>query len=57
MFHMGVNLGLSNEGKKYMAGGVGELGAGGRHLGLRGTREQGNGENYIMRSFVICIAD
>jgi len=26
----------------------------GQYLGLRGTREQGNRENYIMRSLVIC---
>jgi len=24
-------------------------------LGLRGTKEQGNGEEYIMRSFMSCI--
>ena len=24
-------------------------------MGLRGTREQGNGVNYIMKSLVICI--
>jgi len=27
------------------------------YLGLRGTRLQGNGENYIMRSFMMCTAD
>jgi len=26
-----------------------------KYLGLRETRKQWNGENYLMRSFIICI--
>ena len=31
-------------------------GCGGEYLGLRGTREQGSEENYIIRSLTICTA-
>jgi len=30
------------------------LGFGGRYLGLRGTKEQGSGENCAVGSFLIC---
>jgi hypothetical protein len=30
------------------------IGCSEEYLGLRGMREQGNGENYIMRSLMIC---
>ena len=51
-FCMGVKLGLIKCGRNTGWGCL-RQGCGGRYLGLRGTREQGSGENYTVGSFMI----
>jgi hypothetical protein len=54
LFGMSVKLCRSHWGRNVDWGCL-RIGCWGIYLGLRGTRWQGNGENYIMRSLVICI--
>ena len=49
---LGVKLGLWHWGRN-VGWGCLRTGCWGEYLGLRGTRQQGNGENYIMRSLGI----
>ena len=50
-----VRLGLSHE-RRNTGWGCLTVGCWGRYLGLRGTRWNGSGEDYIMRSFMLCTA-
>ena len=55
LFFMGVKLGRAHEGRNVVWGCL-RIGCWGEYLGLRGTRWPGSGENYIMRSLMICTA-
>jgi len=50
---MGVELGLSH-GERYIVWDCSRRGCWGRCWGLRRSRWQRNGENYITRNFVFC---
>ena len=53
-FCVGVKLGQSHKSGRVKTG-CSRMECRGRKLGLRGLKSQGNGEDCIMRSFVICI--
>ena len=55
LFCLGVKLGLSHWGRN-VGWGCLRIGCWGEYLGLRGTRWQGSGEDYMMRNFMICTA-